>query len=65
MEKSKSKYLLVNEDRTYLGFFELSPQEVGLVEEVLNCLCEMTSVVEEVRLLNLDNEEYFNPERGE
>lgn len=45
MKKSKSKYLLVNEDHTYLGFFELSPQEV--------------------RLLNLDNEEFFDPEKGE
>lgn len=61
----KSKYLLVNEDRTYLGFFELSPQQVDLVEKILNCLCEMTSVVEEVRLLNLDNEEFFDPEKGE
>ena len=62
MEKSKSKYLLVNEgDHTFLGFFELSPQEVGLVEEILNCLCEMTSAVEEVNLLKLDDERFFNP----
>ncbi len=62
----KSKYLLVNgNDRIYLGFFELSPQEVDLVEEVLKGLCEMTSAVEDVYLLNLDNEEYFNPEKEE
>lgn len=62
----KSKYLLVNDnDRTYLGFFELSPQEAGLVEEILNCLCNMTTEVNNVGLLNLDDERFFNPEKGE
>lgn len=62
----KSKYLLVDvSNRMYLNFFELSPQEAGLVEEVLDCLCERTSAVEDICLLKLDNVEYFNPERGD